>query len=307
VVKLKSTEKNVFGGDWSLRKLECVANYLNAYLDVFKNMDWSALWYIDAFCGSGFQGIDRCRDADVDNEEARIEFVEGSAIRALRVASNRDRVSQKSFDHFVFIECDAHKIDELKQYVGESFPDQYPKCQFICADANDALPDCIGKMNWVSDRGVAFLDPCSLQLEWKTMECFRGTCIDVWCLFPIEAICRMLPNKHMPDESWTPKLNTVFGNNEWQSVYSQPRINQLPLFGEADDSFERNHGIDEILDYVKGRYRSIFPEVMDPAILRGEKNSPLFALFPLIANESKKARAIAARISEHLVRSINKT
>lgn len=304
--RLKPSDENIFGGDWTLQKLECVSNYLKAYLDVFKNIDWSVLWYVDAFCGSGFQGINRNRRTRSQGRDAVIEFIEGSAIRALRLASERDAVGQKSFDHFVFIECDSSKIRELERYVLAAFPDQYRKCQFVCADVNEALPVCLEEMDWRMDRGVSFLDPCSLQLNWKTMECFQGTCMDVWCLFPIEAIYRMLPNKHKPDESWTPKLDAVFGTNDWQNIYKQPRINQLSMFGGVDDSFERKHGIKEILEYVKSRYECVFPKVMDPVILRGEKNSPIFALFPLVANESKRAQAIAGRISEYLVDSANR-
>ena len=303
--RLKSTDKNIFGGEWSVRKLECVSKYLEAYLDVFKKLDWAALWYIDAFCGSGIQGI---KQADLTSEEnAIIEFIEGSAVRALKIAASRDKLGQKTFDHFVFIECDAHKIDELKQYVRGYFPEQYDKCIFICDDVNVALPRCLSRMNWRNDRGVTFLDPCSLQLNWKTMECFVDTCMDVWCLFPIEAIIRMLPNKHKPDESWEPKLLAVFGDMDWQSIYYQPRVNQLTLFGDVDDSYERDQGIDEVLRYLQGKYETVFSKVMDPAILRGPKNNPLFALFPLIANRSPKAQAIAGNIAKYLVDLINDT
>lgn len=301
--RLKSADKNIFGGDWSFKKLECVSKYLEAYLDVFKKLDWSTLWYIDAFCGSGLQGIKQNDSITEDN--AAVEFIEGSAIRALKVAAKRDSLGQKTFDHFVFIECDARKIDELKQYVQDCFPEQYDKCIFICDDVNAALPRCLAQMDWRCDRGVTFLDPCSLQLNWKTMECFSGTCMDVWCLFPIEAIIRMLPNKHKPDESWEPKLLAVFGDTNWQSIYYQPRINQPTLFGDIDDSYERNQGIDEVIDYVKTKYATVFSKVMDPAILRGPKNNPLFALFPLIANRSPKAQAIAGDIAKYLVDLIN--
>lgn len=303
--KLKTTDENVFGGEWSVRKLECVSEYLEAYLDVFKNLNWSVLWYIDAFCGSGLQGIKQ--DTFACEEKSTVEFIEGSAIRALKIASHRDKLGQKTFDHFVFIEFDTQKIDDLKQYVQSAFPDQYDKCVFICDDVNLALPECLSHMNWQYDRGVTFLDPCSLQLEWKTMEYFAGTCMDVWCLFPIEAIIRMLPSKHKPDASWEPKLFDIFGNTDWQNIYYQPKANQLTIFGGTDDSYERNQGIDEVIDYVKNRYAKIFSKVLDPAILRGSRNNPLFALFPLIANPSAKAQGVASKIAKYLVNMINES
>lgn len=305
--KLKTTDKNFFGGEWSLKKLHCVSRYLESYLAVFKNKKWADLWYIDAFCGSGYQGIKNDVGLFDDEEAASIELIEGSAIRAVKVAADRDLRGEKSFDHFVFIEFDKAKIKELKSYIARDYPKQYAKCIFINDDVNRALPQWLFKIDWKRARGVTFIDPCSLQLQWKTMECFKGTCVDVWLLFPLEAIIRMLPNDHRPSKAWENRLNVVLGGDDWKGIYHQPRINQIDIFGNMDESYEREHGIDEVLEFAKKKYQTIFPKVMSPAILRGRKHNPLFALFPLFANESKSAQRIAAKISKHLVDSINES
>lgn len=304
--RLKTSDDNIFGGSWSLKKLDCVADYLDAYLNVFKNMDWADLWYIDAFCGSGFQGIKSTPTNSGSDEEARTMFVEGSAIRALRLALEKSRANQKTFSHFVFIEYDASKLQALRNIVTESFPEQIAKCNFVQGDVNKKLPECLEMIDWAKGRAVCFLDPCAAQLEWKTMEAFKDTCADVWCLFPIEAIMRMLPTKHIPDDSWSKRLDLVFGDTSWRNLYCQPYKNQPNLFGEIDESYERDEGIEQVISYVMDRYKTIFPGVVEPGVLRGAKNNPLFALFALTANKSERAIKLATKIAQYLTDGINK-
>ncbi len=304
--RLKTSDDNIFGGSWSLEKLDCVTDYLDAYLNVFKKMNWADLWYIDAFCGSGFQGIKSTLTNGRSDEEACTMFVEGSSIRALRLASEKSRANQKTFSHFVFIEYDSDKLHALHNNVADLFPEQLERCSFIQGDVNQKLPECLRVIDWAKSRAVCFLDPCSTQLEWKTMEAFKGTCADVWCLFPIEAIMRMLPTEHIPDDSWSRRLDLVFGDTSWRNLYCQPYINQPNLFGEIDESYIRDKGIDQVISYVIDRYKTVFPGVVEPGVLRGDKNNPLFALFALTANDSKKAVKLATKIARHLTDGINK-
>lgn len=303
--RLKSSDENVFGGQWSLNKLNCVSRYLEAYLNVLKEQKWAELWYIDAFCGNGFQGIKDPYSTRLDEETAFVDFIEGSAVRALKLASDFDKQHRKTFDHFVFIEYDFVKIKSLEENVRRLFPEQFSKCEFVQGDVNSALPKCLRSINWGTGRAVTFLDPCSTQLRWTTMEAFSGTKSDVWCLFPIEAIMRMLPTDHIPDDSWAKRLDVVFGDSLWREIYFQPNLNQLDLFGGVDERFIRDKGIEQVVSYVIDRYKTIFPCVMEPGILRGTNNHPLFALFALVANQSEAAIKRARAIAGHLLKGIN--
>ena len=89
-----------FGGPWSRLKLDCVENYAVAYLKVMQQQNWS-LHYVDAFAGQGKQQLKLvASDSDAQSEdqasfefidqaedETRLEFLEGSALRALKVSN----------------------------------------------------------------------------------------------------------------------------------------------------------------------------------------------------------------------------
>ena len=82
-----AADENMFGGSWSMRKLECVQSYLDAYLKVMLNQSWADLWYIDAFSGDGMQKFKPTTEFDStvslleDYDQIR-GFTDGSALRA---------------------------------------------------------------------------------------------------------------------------------------------------------------------------------------------------------------------------------
>lgn len=303
----KSTEPNTFGGVWSVQKLDCVSAYLKSYLSVFRNQPWADLWYIDAFCGDGVQGIKSNIFGGLwlEDDSELIEFVEGSALRALRIASIYEKQGIKTFDHFVFIEIDRNKLVTLEGRIAELYPQQLHKCEFIAADVNNVLPEVLAGVDWKTARAVSFVDPYATQLRWKTLEAFRSTNSDVWLLFPLEAIIRMLPINNMPNDSWSERLDNVFGDRGWRELYYDPTEFQPMLFDIENDIRERHEGIDELLRYTTSRLEELFSCVLKPGILRTEKNSPLFALYAAIANESEKAQKAASRIAEYLIKGLN--
>ena len=95
-----------FGGLWTIKKLEILEDYLNAYTTALKNKSFTLI-HIDAFAGAG--RIER----RLDDGDA-IEFLHGSTERALRV-------QDQSFDELIFIEKDAVRCGEL-----ENLRDKYP-------------------------------------------------------------------------------------------------------------------------------------------------------------------------------------
>lgn len=302
----RPSDENVFGGSWSVRKLDCVSHYLEAYLQVFKAQNWAELWYFDAFCGNGVQGIKslEAKSCAYESDDEGIEFVEGSALRVLKVAEKRRKKGNKSFDHFVFIEMDDAKLGELQARIEKEYPEQLSRCNFIADDVNSVLPNVLKAIDWNLGRAVGFIDPCATQLKWQTLEAFSGTKTDIWLLFPLEAIIRMLPKKNLPNDAWSQRLDNIFGNDNWRQIYYDPTDIQPTLF-DLGPTYERNEGIQDLLTYATGRFKEVFPCVLDPGILKNTMNSPLFALYALITNDSKQAQKIAKRIASHLIKSLN--
>ena len=310
VSSLNPSDENKFGGKWSVKKLECVEAYLDSYLTVMKNQSWATLWYIDAFSGDGYQFFksDDCSDENLalfEFENSRIEeFTMGSAMRAIELSSKRESCGKRAFDQFVFLEYNENKLAALEERIRESHPDQIGKCLFIPGDVNNTLPDLLAKRNWESDRAVTFVDPCATQLEWSAIESFEGTCSDVWLLFPLSSILRLMPREKMPSSGNAKRLTKLFGSSSWDGIYHDLRPEQLALFGNDDGRPYRESGYEELLAYTTERYKTVFPEVCGYAVLKTEKNAPLFALYSMVANISTNARNTSRKISQHLIRQL---
>lgn len=306
-------EMTTFGGPWSRLKLDCVENYAVAYLKVMQQQNWS-LHYVDAFAGQGRQLLKlAASESDPQSEsqaslefldqaenEARLEFLEGSALRALKVSSEATR----GFDRFIFIESSRKAKEALAQRALLEWPAQAAKIQVLKKDANVAIADYVKNTNWSKTRALVFLDPFGLQVRWKTIEELAQTrACDVWYLFPIGGVIRMLPSSGQMDPMWEAKLDTLFGTTDWRDeFYADKR--QGELFGTASRIKSANEA--QILSYIKKRMRSAFAGISEFAVLRNSTGYPMFALLMGVTNPSPRAVSSALRISNHLIANLNR-
>ena len=116
------TQQTMFGGAWTQKKLEVLSKYLSAYRKIFsanKKAQFFTTSYVDAFAGTGViprPELGLIADFFPDAVEGEEEFRKGSARRALEV--------EPPFDHYVFIEKDAGKCEELRasrrSFLGET-------------------------------------------------------------------------------------------------------------------------------------------------------------------------------------------
>jgi three-Cys-motif partner protein len=301
-----------FGGPWSRLKLDCVESYAVAYLKVMQQQNWS-LHYVDAFAGQGRQQLKLVAsnsDSQSENQasfefldqaedQARYEFLEGSALRALKVSNE----ATHGFDRFVFIEASRMAKEKLAQRALVEWPAQAAKIQLLKDDANDAIADYVKNTNWAKTRALVFLDPFGLQVRWRTIEELAQTrACDVWYLFPIGGVIRMLPSSGQMDPMWEVKLDTLFGTTDWREAFYADNI-QGDLFGDA--SRIKNANETKILSYIKDRMRSVFAGISDFAILRNSMGYPMFALLMGVTNPSPRAISSALRISNYLIANLN--
>jgi three-Cys-motif partner protein len=162
-----------------------------------QQQNWS-LHYVDAFAGQGKQQLKLvASDSDAQSEnqasfdlidqaedETRLEFLEGSALRALKVSDE----ARRGFDQFIFIEASRKAKEKLAQRALVEWPAQAAKIKLLKDDANDAIVDYVKNTNWSKTRALVFLDPFGLQVRWRTIEELAQTrACDVWYLFPIPA------------------------------------------------------------------------------------------------------------------------
>ncbi|OWV89002.1 hypothetical protein ATY75_18175 [Rhizobium sp. N122] len=294
-----------YGGPWSEIKLDAVEYYLQCYSKALtpKNMD---IWYIDAYAGSGDREAEREVGGILEGRELEtvVEVLDGSARRALKI--------NPPFKHFVFIEKDPVRARQLTA-VRNDFPSV--EIEVLRGDANEELRKFIGKAPWTRkaksfSRGVVFLDPFSMQVDWSTLKALAETeCLDVWYFFNVQAIIRQLAHDIEGVGNKEKTLDRVL-SPRWRELYAiQPEepSGQVDLFGNLavpskEPTAKRTISKDQIDKWFKTLLENEFPFVSDPLPILTPHSGHTFSLFLAVANKHPKATELA----EKFVRYVNK-
>lgn len=295
--------EHAFGGSWTEQKLQRVKLYLSSYLCALKNQRFTKI-YIDAFAGTGYRSNpDSACEVKLpfDDEELNeiAAFRDGSAKIALQF--------DPGFDKYIFIEKVMKKCDELEKLRLE-YPQKADAIEIIRSDANTALTDiCCEDTDWGNKRVVIFLDPYGLQVDWNTLRCIaRINGIDLWYLFPIGAVLRLLPKKREVCRENSDKLDVIFGTHEWYDAFYKER-SFTGLFDDNNSDILREANVISVTDLIVKRLESIFSKVSrKPAVLRNtKKNSPMFLLCFAMTNSSRKAIDLAMRLADYVLEDRN--
>jgi len=265
----------VYGGAWTLIKLEVLEDYLSFYFKAM-NRNTFKLCYIDAFAGSG-------------NVNVRgIGEITGSVVRGL----------DYPFDRFIFIEKEQTYANKLKEIISSR---EKINARVEIGDCNELLKH-LTAFQWHKNfwRGVIFLDPYAMNLNWVSLEVIAKTkAFDVWYLFPLSALNRVLRRDGKIDPKTQETITKLLGTEDWKNeIYYDSH--QITLFGEQD--IERK-SLDSIKSYIIRRLQSIFPGVADKAlILRNpSNNSPLFLLCFAVSNPNIRAIDLSLRVANHIL------
>lgn len=298
-----------FGGTWSESKLDCVEEYIHAYLHVMQNQRWCRLEYVDAFAGRGRQSPKSAGQApdtaeffgDESERADTEEFLIGSALRALAAAPG----SGRQFDRFLFVDADFDSCAELQSVALSEFPQQRDKVIVVYGDANVILGRYVDSVDWRATRSVVFLDPFGLEVEWDLIRKLAATggC-DVWYLFPLGGVIRMMKNDGQIPDSWGVRLDRLFGTHDWYREFYRPS-SQQSLFELDGEILEKDASTTHVVTYIRGRLGAVFSAVSDAAVLRNSKGAPLFALVLGVSNPSDAAQRAALSIANHLVKGLN--
>lgn len=280
-----SDNTQVFGGPWTIEKLNIFVKYLKAYVNALKNQPFSKV-YIDAFAGTG---VIHPKDSE--------EVLEGSAKIALS--------SNPKFDKYYFIEKDQGKILELQDMVRTEFPELESRVVCLCGDANENLNTIIHTINWNKSRGLLFVDPFATQFNWASLENVSQTCaIDVWYLFPFYAVNRMLPRDGEIVDSWRRNINRVLGCEDWFEAFYEVDLQQS-LFPEDDEYEHYNKKINtnSLKKYIIRRLETVFPAVaQNPRMFYNSQNAPLFLFCFAVSSKKEQAQVLAMRIAGDILK-----
>lgn len=266
---------NEFGGDWTNEKLDCLKDYLKAYLTILRKDHFYRIYYVDAFAGSGYISPIRSQELNTPNlfelETSEVEnYLEGSTQIALSIFPG--------FDNFIFIEKNSKRTKSL-ELLKKEYPNQAARIQIENTDANTYLSNwCSRKELWATNRAVVFLDPFGMQVSWDLLVSIANTkAIDLWILFPIFGVNRLLTKNSPPPKKFAECLNRTFGTEEWISeFYSTKPI--LTLFG-AEEINCKDTTFEKIGAFFIKRLEKIFPYTLkEPLLLCNSKNTPLYLL-----------------------------
>lgn len=302
-----------FGGSWSQSKLDLVEQYAVGYLRVMQNQAWAQLHYVDAFAGRGRQTMKSRADTspglqEIDSffgdESDRAEteaFLMGSALRAIGASES----SARAFDRFTLIDAHRASCEELRSAIAQDFPDSAARVDVVCDDANAALRGYIESIDWHRSRALVFLDPYGLEVDWTTIISLAQTeACDVWYLFPLGGVIRMMVNDGEIPAQWQSRLDGLFGTHDWfDEFYS---VTSVPTLFDADEErIQKDASTEHVVEYVRARLKTAFPAVSEPGILRNRTGFPLFALIMGVSNPGPQPRASALRIANHLVKGLS--
>jgi len=291
----------VFGGPWSLIKTGVLGNYMAFFNKALKNLPFERV-YIDAFAGSGaFRYITNAPKFTlfgVRDESQDIHV--GSAQLALGV--------KPAFDQIFFIEKNRSNVKALQELIAKS---GHPAAEVVRGNANEVLQELCDPRKWRRRRGVIFLDPFGMGVEWRTLELIaRSKALDVWFLFALGALIRNLPvSASKLDAGKKAAVTRVLGTDKWfNEFYKAPLLPSRTLWGTPAPPIipRRTAKVNQIESYIGKGLRTIFPHVEAPKRLRGPKNQSLFSLLFAVSNPSSAAINLARRGASYILERPNR-
>lgn len=256
---------NEFGGDWTKIKIEILVAYAKAYLTIMKDRRFYKLMYFDGFAGSGFI----VKDNKVD-----IDITVGAARRIVEINDPRP------FDSYYFVEKDPKNFNLLEKNTKEIFKEK--KIYTVCEDCNKKLID-LG--NFLRDpknknyRTLAYIDPCGMQVEWRSIESLRNLPIDMWVLVPTGlGVNRLLKNNGQISEAWLDRLEIFLGMPK-EEIEKHFYKKTETLFSDITFIEKEKDAVEKSAKIYRNRLKEVFNFVSKPYELRNSTNSVMYHLF----------------------------
>ncbi|RMF20761.1 MAG: three-Cys-motif partner protein TcmP, partial [Deltaproteobacteria bacterium] len=152
-------------------------------------------------------------------------------------------------------------------------------------------------------RGIVFLDPFGLELDWRTLEAIARTKkLDCFIWVAIMGVLRNAPRDASKIKDTNAKALTRFlGTSEWQNEFYSATERQMSLFPDAPSSKMRANW-ERVAQWITKRLSQEFAGgALGPKIFY-HRNTPLFAFYLTISNPSERAKKLARRFFETITR-----
>jgi len=264
---------NKFGGDWTKIKIEILIEYAKAFLSIMKGRSYFKLMYFDGFAGSGFI---------INSKKINVETTVGAARRIIEIEVPRP------FDSYYFVEKDSKHFKKLEENTVKAFPEK--KIFAVREDCNKKLIDLA---NFLRDpknknyRTLAYIDPCGMQLEWRSIENLRGLQLDMWVLVPTGlGVNRLLKKNGEISDAWMEKLEMFLGMTK-EDIEKNFYKKTETLFPDLTITMKESGVILKSAKLYRSRLEDVFKFVSRPYELKNSTNSIMYHLF--LASNNKAA------------------
>jgi len=271
---------NNFGGDWTKIKIEILVEYAKAYLSIMKERPFFKLMYFDGFAGSGFIIKDKKVDVDI---------TVGAARRIIEISEPR------AFDSYYFVEKDPKNFALLEENTKKAFPNK--TIHTVCDDCNKKIIDL---SNFLRDpknkkvRTLAYIDPCGMQVEWRSIESLRELPIDMWILVPTGlGVNRLLKKNGQISDAWLEKLEIFLGLTR-EEIEKRFYKKTPTLFEDITFIEKEKDAITNSAKLYQSRLKEVFEFVSKPYELKNSSNSIMYHLF--LTSNNKTAEKIGSDI-----------
>lgn len=255
---------NNFGGDWTKIKIEILVEYAKAYLTIMNKYNYK-LMYFDGFAGSG---------VIVKDKKTGIDITVGAAKRIVEINS------PCTFDRYYFVEKDENNIKLLEENTKEAYPNR--NIHVIKEDCNKKLIDMA---NYLRDpantkfRTLAYIDPCGMQVEWRSIESLRGLPLDMWILVPTGlGVNRLLKKDGQISDGWYQRLELFLGLSK-EDIDKRFYKKSPSLFEDIEIVNKEKDAIESSAKLYQERLNEIFEFVSKPYELKNSSNSVMYHLF----------------------------
>lgn len=276
---------NNFGGDWTKIKIEILVEYAKAYLSIMKDRPFFKLMYFDGFAGSGFI---------IKDKKVHVDITVGAARRIIEISEPR------SFDSYYFVEKDSKNFKLLEENTKNAFPKK--KIHTVCDDCNKKIIDLSNflrnpKNNSV--RTLAYIDPCGMQVEWRSIESLRELPVDMWILVPTGlGVNRLLKKNGQISDAWLERLELFLGLT--RAEIEKRFYKKTPsLFEDITFIEKEKDAVSNSAKLYQSRLKEVFEFVSKPYELKNSSNSIMYHLFLTSNNQT------AEKIGSDIVKKYN--
>lgn len=295
---LASEPSSSWGGEWTEQKLDAFEKYVKAYLTIMNKQRDKYGWklvYFDGFAGSGDRSVEKSEESPSLFDLSELEISDSDLKVYAGAAERVVRIEQRGFDYYYFNEPDEKSMASLREKIADFTHNK--RVEFRNQDANKEIVKLAEGFKKRSDlKGLLFLDPFGMQVDWSSLYALKGCTVDLWILVPTGVIInRLLGNEGILYHK--EKLQKFFGLDEDAiKQYFYQKHEEPSLFGDESHHLKKiPDAIPRIAQLYIDLLKNIFTEVTEePLVLRNTRGVPIFHF--VFASNNAVAKKIASQI-----------